>query len=147
MAELVESHIQHVKSCKSDSCFRCLYIRNMKHWKKRLPWLADRLWKDPNNENELTWGLGCQLCIKAGLDTSSNFASAGFDGRGGFNSVRRHAKSKAHENALRILSCGNGSADHQGAPSPEQFAQFMVERLSEQLASLFFRFRSAHLPI
>lgn len=47
-----------------------------------MPWLIDQMWKHPGDENKLVWGLGCQLCIKAGLTTSSTFASMGFDGSG-----------------------------------------------------------------
>lgn len=142
MVELIDDHIQHVKSCTLDACFRCLYIRNHQKWKKKLPWLTDRMWKScgHDNDDELVWGLGCRICVQAGLSSSSLFASSGFGedagGFHGFSSVMRHAPSKAHKKALQQLACEDGSNE---APSKEQFAQFMTERFSSDiLDSLFF---------
>lgn len=138
MTELIDSHVEHVRACKAHDCFRCLYLRNQQDWKKRLPWLVDRLWKGPSDE--LVWGLGCKLCINAGLSSSSNFSSCGFDGKcatNNFNNVMRHCKSKSHAKAMKILACGNDVE----APSPEQFAHFMTERLPSDLVPLFWGLR------
>lgn len=163
MVELIDDHIQHVKSCTLDACFRCLYIRNQHKWKKKLPWLTDRMWKScsHDNDDELVWGLGCRICIRAGLSSSSLFASSGFGedagGFHGFSSVMRHTRSKAHQKAVKQLNCEDGSNE---APSEEQFGQFMKERFSSDfLDSLSFFivlmlntrfvlivFRSFHLP-
>lgn len=142
MVELIDDHIQHVKSCTLDACFRCLYIRNQHKWKKKLPWLTDRMWKScsRDNDDELVWGLGCRICIRAGLSSASLFASSGFGedagGFHGFSSVMRHTRSKAHQKAVKQLNCEDGSNE---APSEEQFGQFMKERFSSDiLDSLFF---------
>ena len=49
----------------------------------------------------------------------------GFDGSGGFSGVLRHAKSKAHEKAQKVLH----GEDVLDAPSKDDFAKFMQERL------------------
>ena len=126
-AELKESHIEHLKKCDLDDCVRCLYLRQGCVWRKKLPWLMDQLWKDMTADNGLAWGLGCRICIRAKLDKTSAFVRGGFSGRACFHHVQRHEKSKAHQDSLKYIKGDSDGAA--GAPSKDQFTQFMAERL------------------
>ena len=130
MMELQESHIAHLKKCVEVACPRCLYLRNMKSWRKKLPWLTDGLYPDPDSDDsdkKLVWGLGCSICARAGLKrTPSMFATNSFAGQGSFSNVKRHEQSKAHKQSVE--SIGISQKTLWDAPSDEQFAEFMVER-------------------
>lgn len=128
MTELRESHIAHLKTCDAVDCLRCLYLRNMKSWHTKLPWLVQDLYPDPDDpDKKLAWGLGCRICARAGLKrTPSMFAASSFCGWGSFSNIKRHEQSKAHKQSVE--SIGISEKTLWDAPSDEQFAEFMVER-------------------
>ena len=90
---VLESHMLHCKSCEKPDCFRCLYIRNMEAWHRKLPWLQSSL-------ADGKWGLWCKVCREHGR---GDFASRGFVGPGNYSNVSRHARLEGHKTAEQDL--------------------------------------------